>query len=110
MMLADERDAVDAALNQRTNLAHLFGFVIVARGDQKLIAEFLQSSLQRGNARREDPDPERRYNMTNSQRLARGKRARRTIPDIAELAHRVHDPLANRAADFLRMVEDTRYR
>src|SRR5580700_6749311 len=95
MALADQRYAVDAALDQRADLAHFFRLVIVARGDQQLIAEFLQPSLQRRDTGREDPDAERRYDMADGERLARGKRARRPVPDVAEFAHRAHDALAN---------------
>src|SRR5229473_1550023 len=48
--------------------------------------------------------------MAHGERLARGKRARRPVPHVAEFAHRAHDALANPAAHFPRMVEDTRHR
>src|SRR5260370_39923678 len=61
--LADERDAVDAALDQRTDLTRLLRLVIVARGDQELVAEFVEPSLQCPAARREYAAPERRHDM-----------------------------------------------
>ncbi len=45
MALADQSDAVDAALDQSADLARFLGLVIVAGSDKELITVFAQSPL-----------------------------------------------------------------
>jgi len=67
LLEAGTADSQHAALDQRADLADLFRLVIVARGDQQLIAVFLQRSLQCHDTGCEDPDPERRYDMADGE-------------------------------------------
>jgi hypothetical protein len=57
MTMPDQCDAVDAALDEGADLPRLLLLIVVAGGDQKLIAELLQPSLQRLDADCEDSDP-----------------------------------------------------
>ena len=106
MALADQSDAVDAALDQSADLPRFLRLVIVAGSDEKLVAEFLQASLQRRDASREDSDPERRYNVADGEGMARGQRSRSPVPDIAEFAHRAHNTFADLWAHLRRIIED----
>src|SRR5260370_18946594 len=110
MALADQRNAVDTALDESPDLPRLLRLVVVAGCDQKLVTEFLQPSLQRRDARSEDADPERRYDIADGEGMARSQRSRSSVPDITELVHRAHDTVANLWAHLCRMIEDARNR
>src|SRR5208282_655954 len=108
--MADQRDALDAVLDEGADLLRLLLFVIKAGGDQELVAGFLEPSLQRLDTSREDSDSERGHDVADDEGMARRQRTRGPIPHVAELAHRVHDALAKLRTHFFRMVEHARSR